>query len=212
MMTSNQKAEKPAPAQYSIHDLIRRRWSPRAFADRMVERDKIRSLLEAARWAPSCFNEQPWAYLVATKDQPEDFQQMLRCLVEKNQRWAQGAPVLMLSFAKKTFARNGHPNRTAQHDVGLASENLTLQALDLGLFVHQMAGIELEKIRQTYDVPSDYDPVAGIAIGYPGDAEKLAQDFREAEKAPRSRKPLPQFVFSMMWGHPSELAEDVAQD
>src|SRR5436190_24164282 len=97
--------EKPAPADFPIHDLLKRRWSPRAFADRPVEPDKLRRLLEAARWAPSSYNEQPWAFIVATKDQPEQFERLLSCLVEFNQSWAKAAPVLMLTVAHQTFTK-----------------------------------------------------------------------------------------------------------
>src|SRR6185437_5594635 len=147
--------EKPADTQYPVHDLIRKRWSPRAFADKPVPAEALRSVLEAARWSASSFNEQPWRYIVATRESPQAFQQMLGCLMEKNQRWAKGAPVLMLSFFKKTFSANGRPNRVAPHDVGAASAQLTFEATARGLAVHQMGGIELDKIRSTYHVPDD---------------------------------------------------------
>jgi nitroreductase len=203
---------KPADVRYPVHELIRNRWSPRAFAKRMVERDVLRSLFEAARWAPSCFNEQPWRYLLATQDDPEEFSRMLSCLVPRNQAWAAGAPVLGISFAKKTFSRNGKPNRTAQHDVGLASESLTLEAMARSVYVHQMAGIDLEKIRATYDVPPDFDPVAALAIGYLGEAHQLPEDFRDAEREPRKRNELGEFVFGKLWQTPADTIKDVAQD
>src|SRR5215208_4639816 len=111
--------ERLRDAAHPIHDLLRRRWSPRAFADRPVEREKLLSVMEAARWAPSSFNEQPWSFLVATKDRPDEHARMLECLAEKNQTWAKAAPVLMISVASLHFARNGKPNRHALHDVGL---------------------------------------------------------------------------------------------
>src|SRR5207237_4302235 len=138
---------KTARNDYPIHDLLRRRWSPRAFADRLVDPDKLRSLLEAARWAPSSFNEQPWAFVVATRDRQEEFARVLGCLVEFNQTWAKSAAALMLTFARLTFDRNGQPNRHAYHEVGLAMANLTVQATAEGLAVHQMAGIVVEKAR-----------------------------------------------------------------
>jgi nitroreductase len=191
--------EKPAEPQYPIHELIRRRWSPRAFSSRPVEPEKLRSLLEAARWAASCFNEQPWAFLLATSDQPTEYERMLRCLVEGNQQWAYQAPVLMISVMKQKFERNAKPNRTAQHDVGLAVANLVIQAMTLDLWVHQMAGIQLQKIRETYGIPEGFDPVAGIAIGYAGEPETLPEKFREQEFGPRARKTLPEFVFTGRW-------------
>jgi nitroreductase len=191
--------EKLTRNDYPIHDLLRRRWSPRAFADRPVEVDKLRSLLEAARWAPSSYNEQPWAFIVATKHQAEDFAKVLGCLVPGNQAWAKAAPVLMLSFARLSFERNQQANRHAYHDVGLASANLTFQAMADGLVVHQMAGIEVDKIRTTFAVPQGWDPVSGIAVGYPGDAANLPEQLRQRELTERVRKPLSSFVFSGDW-------------
>src|SRR6185436_6826024 len=145
--------EKPAPTDYPVEEIIRRRWSPRSFAEQPVEPDKLRSLLEAARWAPSSFNEQPWSYIIATKDKPDEFAQLLSCLVEKNQQWAQLAPVLMVSVAKLNFEKNGKPNRHAFHDVGLAVANMIVQATAFGLFVHQMAGFSPDKVREIFGVP-----------------------------------------------------------
>lgn len=192
---------KPAPTAVPIHELVRERWSPVAFADRTVEKEKLLALLEAARWAPSSFNEQPWAFLVATKENQTEFQRLLGCLVEGNQAWAQYAPVLMISLAKLHFAHNGKPNRHAFHDVGLAAENLALQAVALGLQAHQMAGIEVEKIREHYAVPEGWEPVAGIAIGYPAEEfSHLPETLQQRQRAARSRKPLMEFVFSSRFG------------
>jgi len=123
--------EKPAETQYPIHDLLRRRWSPRAFSDRRVDPAIMRSLLEAARWAPSSYNEQPWSFIVATKDDPVEFGRLLSCLVEGNIQWAQHAPVLMVSVARLSFEDDGKPNRHAFHDVGQAVANLSVQATAL---------------------------------------------------------------------------------
>src|SRR3954463_6876732 len=160
--------ERLRDAAHPIHDLLRRRWSPRAFSDRPVEREKLLSVLEAARWAPSSNNEQPWHYLVARKEEPEEFARLLACLVEKNQSWAKAAPVLMLSVASTVFERKGHPNRHALHDAGQAVACLTVEATALGLFVHQMAGFSIDKARETYALPQTTEPVAPIALGYPG--------------------------------------------
>ncbi len=197
--------EKPAQAQYPIHDLLSKRWSPRAFADRPVSPETLRSLFEAARWAPSSYNEQPWNFLVATRESPEDFSRLLSCLVDGNINWARYAPVLMLSVAKLKFDHSGKPNRHAFHDVGLAAENLVIQATALGLMVHQMAGIHVDKSRETYRIPEGYDPVAGFAVGYPGDPQSLPEGLRERELAPRSRKPAESFVFSGRWGQASPV-------
>jgi nitroreductase len=192
-----------APAEYPVDDLVRRRFSPRAFSDRPVTPHILRSLLEAARWSPSSFNEQPWSFIVATQSDPVEFARLLTCLVEKNQMWAKRAPVLMLSVASKTFGHNGKPNRHAVHDVGAAAAWLTVQATALGLFVHQMAGIDPEKARQTYGVPDTHDVIAGIAIGYRGDPESLPEDFRAKEAVRSTRKRQSEFVFSGQWGRAS---------
>jgi len=197
--------EKPAETHYPIHDLLRRRWSPRTFSDRRVEPDTLRSLLEAARWAPSSYNEQPWSFIVASKDDPVEFGRLLSCLVEGNIQWAQHAPVLMVSVARLTFEDDGKPNRHAFHDVGLAVANLIVQATALGLVVHQMAGIFPDKIRELYGIPEGYEAVAGIALGYPGDPQSLPEELRKRELAPRERKPLTEFVFSGRWGRTSPL-------
>lgn len=200
--------EKLADSKHPIHDLLRRRWSPRVFSDHAVEPEKLRSLLEAARWAPSSYNEQPWSFFVATKENPVEYERLLSCLVEGNQRWAKRAGVLMLSVAKLHFERppgRGTPNRHAFHDVGLAVENLVVQATALGLVVHQMAGFHLEKARELFRIPEGYEPVAAIALGYAGDPATLPEPLRERELAPRTRKPLEEFVFTGQWGQTSPL-------
>jgi nitroreductase len=199
--------DKPAPADYPIHDLLRRRWSPRAFADRPVAAATLLGLLEAARWAPSSFNEQPWGFLVAPRERPDEFARVLGCLVEGNQRWAKAAPVLMITLARLAFERNGQPNRHAYHDLGLAVANLTVQATAEGLAVHQMAGILPDKVRETFAVPAGWDPVSGVALGYLGDPAGLPDDLRQRELAPRARRALRDFVLGAGggWGKPSPL-------
>ena len=200
--------EKPAETQYPIHELLRQRWSPRAFSDRRVEPDALRSLLEAARWAPSSYNEQPWSFIVATKEDTAEHARLLSCLVEGNIQWAQHAPVLMVSVAKLYFDEDHERNRHAFHDVGLAAANLVIQATALGLVVHQMAGILPDRVRQLYGVPEQYEPVAGIALGYPGDPQSLPEGLRKREMAPRERKPLTEFAFSGRWGQTSPIVTD----
>jgi nitroreductase len=192
--------EKTAKTDAPIHELLAQRWSPRAFSSRPVEPEKLRSLFEAARWAPSSFNEQPWAFLVTTQQDPEAFAAMLSVLVEGNRAWAKDAPVLMLSVAKLNFERTAQPNRHAFHDVGLATANLMTQATALGLSVHAMAGFDVKKAREVFGIPEGWEAVAAIALGYPGDPESLAEKLRARELAPRSRKPLEQMVFSGKWG------------
>ena len=191
---------KPASTDVPIHELTRHRWSPRAFSEQSVAPEVLRSLFEAARWAPSSNNEQPWVYLVARKEDAENFAKMVGVLVEFNADWAKHAPVLALSVGHLK-ARDGKPNRVALHDVGSASAQLTLEANARGLFVHQMAGFHMEKARETFGIPGDWEPVAAMAIGYPGDPDSLPQKLRERELAPRTRKPLKEFVMSGTWGH-----------
>lgn len=196
--------EKPAETQSPIHDLLKRRWSPRAFAERPVEPEKLRSLFEAARWAPSSNNEQPWRFLVATKQNKADWDRLFTCLVEGNQKWAHQAPVLMLSVATLTFD-DGSANRHAFHDTGMAVENLIIQATAMGLFVHQMAGFRIDQARKECQIPDGCEPVAMIALGYPGDPATLADYLRERELRPRERNPIAEFVFSGTWGKPSSV-------
>jgi nitroreductase len=196
--------EKPAETQYPIHDLLRQRWSPRAFDDRIVESEKLQSLFEAARWAPSSNNEQPWRFLIATKENTTEYDRLFNCLVEGNQKWAYRAPVLLLSVATLHF-EDGSPNRHALHDTGMAAENLVLQATALGLVAHQMAGFRVDQARTDCEIPEGYEPVAMIAVGYPGNPSVLSDRLRGREIQPRVRKPLTEFVYSATWGQPSTL-------
>ena len=170
--------QKLAPAESPIHDLIRERWSPRAFADKPIPHDILRSLFEAARWAPSSNNEQPWAYLVATKDDSENYAKTLGVLVEFNASWAKNAPVLALAVAKLTFAKNNASNRNAPYDLGAATAYLSVEAISRGIFVHQMAGFDPQKARQVFEIPAGWDAFAALAIGYPGDPESLPQSLK----------------------------------
>ncbi len=197
--------DKSAQTQYPIADLLRQRWSPLAFSDRMVEPEKLRSVLEAARWAASSFNEQPWSLIVATKENQAEFNCLLNCLAEGNQEWARNAPVLILSVAKLHFERNGKENRHAFHDVGAAAATLAIQATALGLFIHQMAGFDIPKARQVYSIAEGYEPVAAIALGYFGDPQTLSERLQQRESSPRTRKPLGEFVFSGSWNQTSPL-------
>ena len=192
--------EKPADTLYPIHDLLRQRWSPRAFDDRPIEPEKLRSLCEAARWAPSSNNEQPWRFIVANKDYETEWNRLLACLVEGNRKWAYRAPVLILSVASLNFEDDSTPNRHAFYDTGMAVENLVLQATALGLSAHQMAGFDVEKARADLKIPLGYEPVAMIAVGYPGDLASLPDRLRERELQPRSRRPISEWTFSGQWG------------
>lgn len=197
---------KPAPSDFPVHELIRERWSPRAFADKPVPQDVLRSIFEAARWAPSSNNEQPWTYFVATNDDKENFEKMLSVLVEFNAQWARSAPVLALAVAKLTFGKNNSPNRNAQYDTGAASALLSVEATARGLAVHQMAGFDPEKARQVFAIPPGWEPIAALAIGYPGDPASLPPPLKDRELAPRTRKPIAEFVMAGQWGHTAPFA------
>lgn len=198
--------ENLAKIDAPIHELLARRWSPRAFAERDVDPAALRSLLEAARWAPSSFNAQPWAFLVATRRDPAEHERLVSVLSEGNRIWAQQAPVLMLSLAQLNFARDGKPNRHAWHDVGLATGHLMIQATAMGLVVHAMAGFSPEKARELYAIPPGWEPVAALAVGYPGEPGRLPEHLRDRERAPRVRKPIEEFVFTGRWGQRAALA------
>jgi nitroreductase len=186
--------DRPAPAAHPIHELIAKRWSPRAFADSPVDKATLARLFEAARWAPSSFNAQPWEVFVATKDDAPAYARLLGLLVEGNQAWAKAAPVLMIWCTRTAFPANGKPNRHGWHDAGLALGNLLVQATALGLVGHAMAGIKYDDARTTLALPADVDPVCGFALGHPGDAATLPEPFRTREAAPRERKPITAFV------------------
>jgi nitroreductase len=198
-------ADKKASPDYPINELMIERWSPYAFADRLVSQADLHSLFEAARWAASSYNEQPWHYIVATKEEPEQFQQLLGCLVEGNQVWAKAAPVLALGVVSLKFARNAQDNRAAVHDLGLAAGNLTVEATARGLSVHQMIGILPDKAREIYQIPEGFEAWTGLAIGYRGDPNQLPDRLAERDLAARQRKPLREFVFGGKWGNPSPL-------
>jgi nitroreductase len=196
--------DKMAITQTPIHDLLARRWSGRAYdADKRVSRAQILALLEAARWAPSCFGDQPWRYLVWDRhSDAAAWQKAFGCLGEWNQNWVKNAPVLLLATADSVFQKNAKPNRWGQYDTGAASENLCLQAVALGLMAHQMGGFDGDKARLTFNIPAAYTPMAMIAVGYPGVPAVLNDELKELELAVRARHPLGERFFEGAWGVP----------
>ncbi len=195
---------KPAPSTYPINEVIAHRWSPRAFLDKPVEKEKILSFLEAARWAASSYGVQPWSYIIATKDDPENFAKLVSVLVPFNQSWAANAPVLLLSLAQ-TVNAEGKPNSHALHDTGAASAQLSIQAAALGLQAHQMSGFDAAEAKKVFALPEGVEAVAAIAVGYAGDPETLPDFLKERELAERGRKPLSEFVFTGKYGEVSPL-------
>jgi len=194
--------QKPAITRVKIHDIIQARWSPRAFdPDQPVSHDDLLSLLEAARWAPSCFNDQPWRFVVCDKATDETgWQHAFSILAEKNRRWAKNAPVLMLAVAMENFNHNGQANRWAMYDTGAASVSMCLQATALGMCVHQMGGFDAEKAREVFNLPGDCKPMAMMAVGYQAEVNMLDDDFKEAELAARSRAALKEQFYAGQWG------------
>lgn len=192
---------KPAITQSPIHEIIANRWSPRAYdASKTVSQTQIMSLLEAARWAPSCFGDQPWRFIVWNKAQDSAaWQQAFDCIVPSNQTWVKDAPVLILVCADTLFGHNQTPNRWAQYDTGAAVMSLCLQATSMGLATHQMGGFNSDKTREVFHIPAQYTPMAMISVGYEGDANQLPEDLKARELAERKRKPLEELFFDKTW-------------
>jgi nitroreductase len=196
---------KKAATDYPISHLLADRWSPYAFEDRLVAEEDLLSLFEAARWAASSYNEQPWNYLIATKEDAPEFLRLLSCLVEGNQSWAKNAPVLILGVVSLQFAKNKKDNRAAVHDLGLAAGNLSAEATSRGLSVHQMIGILPDKARELYQIPEHFEAWTAMAIGYKTDPATLPEAMKERDLTPRTRKSLKEFVFAGQWKKPSPL-------
>ncbi len=198
---------KKAVADHSVNELLLKRWSPYGFADRPVSQEDLCSLFEAARWAASSYNEQPWSYIVATKDDTQEFGRVLSCLVEPNQAWAKEASALVLCSTTLNFTRNSKPNAAAIHDLGLAAGNLSLEATARGISVHQMIGILPDKAREVFDIPDGVQAVTAMAIGYAADPNSLPDQLKQRDLSPRQRKPLTEFVFGGAWGTTSSLVK-----
>jgi nitroreductase len=195
---------KKAPAIDGVLPIFHERWSPRSFADRDVNPDLLKKAFEAARWAASSFNEQPWRFLVGVRG-TGTHAKILGSLGEFNQKWAQSAPVLILGVTKTKFSQSGKDNRVALYDLGAAASYLTLQAAALGLATHQMAGFDTEAARNSLGIPGEYAIGAVIALGYQGEPEALSdQNMLDQETKPRARKQLGEIVFSA-WDEPARL-------
>ena len=195
--------QKKAETSVPIYELLAHRWSPRAFdASRPVSRTQLQSLLEAARWAPSCNGDEPWRYLMWDKSHDgAGWQKAYDCLSEGNRKWCKNVPVLMLSCAGSIYAHSGKPNRFGQHDTGMADLSIALQAIPLGLIVHQMGGYDAAKAREAFGIPEEYTPMAMIAVGYQASPDVLDDETKQKELKPRSRKPLETHFFEGGWGN-----------
>jgi nitroreductase len=200
---------KTAQTQVPILDLIAERWSPRAFQSHPVETEKIIAMLEAARWSASGGNSQPWSFIIATSDRPDDHGVMVRCLGEGNQRWARRAPLLMMVVAEME-SPEGQRRRHAWYDCGLAVGNLAVQAMHDGLMLRQMGGFDRDLARALYGIPATHEPICVLAIGYRADSDTLPDDLRDREDAPRIRKPLTEMAFTTKWGQTSPLVSEPA--
>jgi nitroreductase len=188
--------QKSAVFESPILEAIQMRRSSRAYADKPVGKEHIDSLFEAARWAPSSVNEQPWLYLYATKDQHALWNKIFECLNDSNKVWAVNAPLLIVSLARKNFTRNDKPNQSARYDLGAANAFLSLQAAHVGLNVHQMGGYDAAKAKQNLNIPDHFETVVIMAIGYPGDVALLPENLKLRELAPRERYLQQEFVMN----------------
>lgn len=180
-----------------MHEFIKKRRSIRAFSSREISRDDMQEIMEAATWAPSSMNEQPWRYIYAYKG-TEGFKRIWDCLVPSNQTWTDDASVLVISIAKKTLARNGKPNRHYMHDTGLANENLIIQAITMDIYAHPMGGFDMDKTVAAFQLTDDDEVVCFIALGYKGDPQQLEEPNRTRETEERSRKSI------------TEISEDIS--
>jgi len=199
--SSSLEALKHAATNSPVEELMLKRWSPRAFADKPVSDADLETIFTAAGFAASSYNEQPWRFVLGRKGD-ETWQKIFDSLMPLNQGWANAAPVLYATFAKKAFSHNGMANGVAVHDVGAASANASLQATALGLHTHGMAGFDRAKVRTAFAVPEEFEPVACWALGYLGDPGSLADPYQKMELQPRQRKPLGDFLFSK-WDEPA---------
>ena len=198
---------KEAHPDHTIEAVLAKRWSPYGFAKKDVATEDLLGILEAARWAPSSYNEQPWRYILARRSDLAAFEKLLSCLVDGNQAWAKHVPVLLIGIAMMKFARNGKPNKAAAHDLGLAAGNMCVEATARGLFVHQMIGIVPERVRELYNVPEDAEPLTAVAIGHLGDGNSIPSPLQGRDREPRTRRPVREFVFGASWDRPARLGD-----
>jgi nitroreductase len=192
--------DKTATASFNIHTILKERWSPRAFTPQAVDAEKINRMLEAARWSPSSSNEQPWRFVVGMNND-ETYKKIFDTLVEFNQLWAKTAPVLMLAIGNTRSLKDpSKPNNIFKYDVGQAVAHLTFQATADGLYVHQMGGFDTKKAAEAFSVPSEFEVLTAIAVGYIGDPEVLHPNLKKMEYNERERQALGKMVFAGKFG------------
>lgn len=192
---------KRAQTDHAILPIIAERWSPRAFNPHTLPLSDLHTILEAGRWAASAMNEQPWRYIVARRDDAQEFETILSCLNPANSVWAKNSSVLMISIIKTMFTKHPEKNTSAMHDLGLASATMALQAMSMGIHTHWMGGFNHDKARELCGIPEEYATVACLAMGYVGDPEMLSEAQQKSETAPRTRKPLEETIFTTAWGN-----------
>lgn len=198
--------DRRAVTSVPINELSARRWSPRAFdATRGVSPVQVAALVEAARWAPSCFGAEPWRFLIWDRAQDAaGWQQAYDCLSDNNRKWCKNVPLLFLACAASSFEHNGQPNRWSHYDTGMAALALSLEAVAQGLVAHQMGGFDIPKVRAAFGVPDDFMPMAMIAVGYQAAPEVLDdEETLKKELKPRARKPVAERFFGGRWGAPA---------
>jgi len=186
---------KEAKTKYAVNELIKKRWSPRSFSDQTIPEEILFSLFEAASWAASSRNEQPWRFICGIKGNGENYDKIFSTLAEGNQKWAETAPVLVIGCAKTHFDLNNKPNFHAFHDLGQALANLFIQAISYNIYTHPMGGFDKDLTKEIFNISEAYEPVVAIAIGYLGLSENLPDDLKESEEKPRTRNDLGKILF-----------------
>ncbi len=193
--------DKPANTKLQLHPIIIKRWSPRSFTPQMVEKEKLQRIFDAARWAPSSSNEQPWRFIIGMKGDPT-WDKIMETLVEFNQIWAKLAPVLGITVGKTISTKRNRPNKVFQYDVGQSIAYATFQATEEGLYMHQMGGFDSKKAAQLFDVPEEYEVLTAFALGYKGQPHVLEEEsFQSMERSERERIGLNEMVFTGKFGH-----------
>jgi len=178
-----------------ILEIIQERWSPYSFSSAPVEKFKLKAIFEAAGCAPSCNNDQPWLFVFTTREHEMVFSDYIGFMNEGNKIWAKNAYAIVISMARTRFSHNGKPNRWAFHDTGMAVSNLLLQALALDVYVHQMGGYSVEKVKEYFKLGNDIEPVAMMAIGYLGDGSSLTPELLKRDEERRPRKSISEYIF-----------------